>query len=343
MQRKGILLLSTLLLVASFLALLRARTWKANDRWTVPASTGLSGSVVFLVWADNDCLIAGLQGQTVNCYRLGCAQPVWSRDLDGAIEAVAASPDLVFVCSNRIKSPRSDLSILETSDGSARRLVTSEELGKLCGYSFFLPRAIAWLPDPGVLAVANFSDGDPDNICFVDDDLTKIISKATAPGFTTGVSGSPGTLTICEMSNQAHVIDAHSGRHLQHWGKGNSASPVDGAALSNAHGHADGTLALVHDNGGWSDGTVEITSPTKSVSFSSENAHAVTAVDWNHRVIAISGTSKNLVLKTLEGKAVGTIPNACSDRILKVSFSPNGQHVAVMSQTGEVRVFKRPG
>ena len=157
------------------------------------------------------------------------------------------------------------------------------------------------------------------------------------------VSSSPGALTICIMTNQAHVIDAITGRHLQHWGKGNSESPIDGTALSNAHGHADGTLALVHDHGGWSDGTVEITSPASPVTFSSENAHAITAVDWKHRVIAISGTSKNLILKTLDGEPVDTIRNACSERIYKVSFSPDGRHVAVLSQSGELKVFKRPG
>ena len=342
MMKKLLPFAAFIVLLFAVAAMLRNRPWKPGDSWRTPAAGERIGSEEFLVWIDNDHLVAGLPGRTITCYQLGNVDPLWKRTLDGSVEMVAASPDQVFACVGPVASPESHLLVLDATTGKTVRTVTGDEIEKLCGYSYFLPGGIAWLATPGALALVNAGDENEDNVCFLDKELSKVIGRAKAPDHTTGVSTSPGAITVCKMTNQVHVIEAATGHHIKHWGKGNADSAIDARALSSAHGHGDGTLVLVHDNGGWSDGDVAITSAKSPSKFSSGNAHAVTAVDWNHRLVAISGTSKNITLKTLAGKSVAKLENACSERIHIVAFSPAGNHVAALSQAGELKVFDRP-
>ena len=58
MAKKGILLLGILLVLAGIAASFLGKTWKAGDRWTAPAGANGFRSDEYLVWSNNDRLIA---------------------------------------------------------------------------------------------------------------------------------------------------------------------------------------------------------------------------------------------------------------------------------------------
>lgn len=319
------------------------RSWREVGAWSTPERQARIGSGEFLCWAGADHLVACLPGPTLTCFRLGREAPLWTREFPGTVEAVAANREMVFVMvSGRPGIDGTRLLTLARDSGETTRSLGEDQLSALLQVPFIIPSGLAWLDDPGVLAVVNSPGEEGANVFFLAPDLKTVRAKARAADYTAELSCSPGALTLCKMTNQAHVIDARSGRHLLHWGRGNTTSAIDATFLSNAHGHPDGTLVLVHDHGGWVPGEVTVHKDAEEITFGSENHHAVTDVDWDNRLIALSGTSRAVVLKSFEGETLATMKEACAERIQVVRFAPGGQQLAVLSQDGEVRVLRRP-
>jgi len=62
-------------------------------------------------------------------------------------------------------------------------------------------------------------------------------------------------------------------------------------------------------------------------------------VDFERSLLALTGTSENLLITNFKGESLAEFKNAAEGRILAVKFSPNGKFIAVGSRDNTVRVF----
>ena len=115
---------------------------------------------------------------------------------------------------------------------------------------------------------------------------------------------------------------------------------IDAAFLSNLR-HAGNHVILTQDHG-WTNGKVFVhgIDTGESISFDARNGHIEIAVDFARQRIALTGTSRSLVITDFAGKLIAQSNNVADQRILAVDISPSGRYVVVGGVDTTLSVFE---
>jgi WD40 repeat protein len=163
---------------------------------------------------------------------------------------------------------------------------------------------------------------------------------------------SDGDISDMSASENGKYITTHSSSRIRIWdiskkleifktGDGKRVA-IDVPFISNSAFDGKNTLVYSIDNS-WATGTIHIhdTGTNKEIAcFNSMNGHLAMDINFNDSIIALSGTSKHLILADFQGRDIAHQTNASNSRIHTVNFSPDGSRIAIGGEAGTLIIFK---
>ncbi|MEK7951712.1 hypothetical protein [Luteolibacter soli] len=312
---------------------------KADFKVAGKAGDGSGGHYDKVVWVpteDDRVVIVTAGNKMVQAFDVVSGKERWRAVYDRSIVAMTSNMAHVYVA-------------LEAGAGdgveSIRRVdvATGKDATPKGMLQPFLPRAMLWMPMAGGLCVVTQAE-----VWIYSQDLTGVEARIPYEGSGYPEVTSDGkTILLWERGGRCRVI----------WpGAGGSATAAltgkwrevaddkivtDAPFLSNAFYETGGGMVRVIDNS-WSTGRIYFhASPVKEAREEpSENGHAIAAVDWSRKRVAVSGTSKNLLLFTTAGERQLEMRDAVRSRTYSMAFSPGGKWLAALGEDGSVRVFE---
>jgi hypothetical protein len=178
-------------------------------------------------------------------------------------------------------------------------------------------------------------------------DLLSVAKKIPYSGRLPIVTSDGKSVLLAERTGNCTLVDLKAGsiEHIHgppNKGEDNSVA-IDAPFLSNAFHSSSGPLIRIIDNS-WATGRIYFHRTLKDAAIEkdSKNGHAVAGVHWPTQRLAVSGTSKNLLLFSATGEALGEVDGATTERTYAVAFSPSGSRIATLSSDGRIKVFSAP-
>lgn len=293
-------------------------------------------SIADVTWATDSVLIATAGNRRIQAFDPNSGKELWKKEFEKSINAVTCHTDHVFVVLDASYPNRDAESIrrIEVATGVdatpkgipqpflAEALVWSRELMQLC----VLEHEALWIYSADLLSVSQ---------------------KIPYSGRLPIVTSDGKSVLLAEMTGSCALIDlkAASIRHIHgppNKGDDNMVA-IDAPALSNAFHSSGGPLIRIIDNS-WATGAIYFHSTPESpaIEMDSKNGHAVAAVHWPSQRLAVSGTKKNLLLFSTDGKVLGEIEGATTARTYSIAFSPSGSKIATLSSDGQIKIFSAP-
>jgi len=302
-----------------------------------PFSDRHSGAVAQVCWATEEILIATGWNRMIQAFDATSGKELWRKEFPKSIEAITSNAQHVFVA--LASFPREG-----EEDESIRRIDVNTGMDSTPPSipQPFLPHALIWNDELDVLSVLN-----DEELWIYSPDLQSVQTRIPYAGSLPFVSQAGKFILIAEGTGSCTLIDlaAASASHVHgppNKGQDNTIA-IDAPFLSNAFAAGDGRLIRVVDNS-WATGRVYFhPDPTAEPrEIDSENGHAVAAVHWPTKRLAVSGTEKNLILFSTSGDRLGSVRHAATDRVYSLDFSPSGARIAALSSDAVVKIFDAP-
>jgi len=162
---------------------------------------------------------------------------------------------------------------------------------------------------------------------------------------------SEGSVTVRPTRNGSNILTLSHANNIRIWSLDQTreifkmgedkVAAIDAPFTSNAVFDGDKTLVYSIDNS-WATGRVyvyDIQKKKEEARFNSRNGHLEMDVDFTTSRIALTGTSKSLTLVDFSGRVLAERKNAADQRVVAVSFSPDGNRLALGSWDNTVRIF----
>jgi len=294
------------------------------------------GHVNFVTWLDADTLAYAGESGFVKCYTLAKRSEQWERTLNVKISQLAAGKGHLFLLDED-----GGIHVLAGSTGENVKQLDSKGIATLAGADFLIPNSIAWVPGRNALLVSTYSREYGDNSFLLDGQSFQLLARAK----------SEGSVTVRPTRNGSHILTLSHANNIRIWSLDQTreifkmgedkVAAIDAPFTSNAVFDGDKTLVYSIDNS-WATGRVyvyDIQKKKEEARFNSRNGHLEMDVDFTTSRIALTGTSKSLTLVDFSGRVLAERKNAADQRVVAVSFSPDGNRLALGSWDNTVRIF----
>ena len=286
-----------------------------------------------VAWAAEDILVATSGNRMIQAFDANSGTEKWRKEFSDDVCAIACSKSHVFVVldgSTLAESKSDRIRRFESQSGEDQ---TPPGIPQP-----FLPDAMAWIEETDSICVL-MNEG----IWIYSSDLQNVIRKVAYEG-NPFFSAAGGFALLAERGGSCTLADLTAGTTTTVHGTphvtGSSMIAIDAPFLSNAFADGKGKLIRVVDNS-WSTGSVAFHKDrtSKPTTVDSGNGHAIAAVHWPTRRLAVSGTEQNLLLFDTSGKRLTKIGNAVTERTYAMAFSPSGSKIATLGSDGGIKVF----
>lgn len=294
--------------------------------------------VNFVAWIDDDTMVFAGESGFIKCYSVREKSERWAKTIDAKIRQLDAGNGRLFLL-----DAGDTVHVLAAAKGETVKRLGRKDLEAIAGADFLIPNNLAWVPGRNALMVSMAAEGYGDNSFLLDGESFKLLGRVGSDGFVTDV---------CVTRDGSHVVARSHADTIRIWSMGEAREVfkmgkgkgivIDGEFISNATFDGKGTLVYSVDNS-WATGTVhlhDIRQGKEIARFDSRNGHLEMDVDFASSRIALTGTSKELVIVGFDGRPVGARKNASDQRIVAVKFSPDGRRVAVGSWDTTARIFE---
>ena len=227
-------------------------------------------------------------------------------------------------------------------DGVERDFQTREHFSDGRGVPYLVPYRVTWVPVAQKLLVFT-SDANGGNGLLLDgesfengatiqtEDFVKRCSTDCSGRFVVTVSG----------RDNVHIWDTKAAKEIFECGQ-NKVPAVDAPFISNAMFDGDRVLIYTVDNS-WGTGTVvvqDVLANQEKARFNSRNGHVVMDVDFAHKRVALTGTERRLSVLDFSGNLFADKGSVTFQRNAAISFSPDGNLLAVGSWDNTIRIFE---
>jgi WD40 repeat protein len=300
-------------------------------------SSAWDGHVNFLLWNDPNTIIYAGEKGFLKCHNVSANTEVWTQRLDCKIRNIAGGVKSLFLLDDK-----GILIVLSAKDGIINKTLSREDIAKTVGISFVILNNMAYIHDTNQLVLCGSSNQYGSNSYILDGLNLKHIKTMDTDGFVKHVNTSPSGehIVTLSMNNYIRIWSLLDNHEIFKLGEG-KGSPIDAPFMSNSQYDGKDTLVYSIDNS-WSTGTVHvynINEKKEIASFDSRNGHLEMDVDYVNKRIALTGTTKNLVLTDFSGQLLSEVKAAAEQRIVVVKFSPDYSRLAIGSWDNTVRVF----
>jgi WD40 repeat protein len=292
-----------------------------------------------LMWLDANRFVDAAELGLIQCYDLSRKAILWSKQMGGKIEGISTCGRRVFVHVVTVESEI--IYALDAIDGSIKAQITGDALAENLGLEYLRIGSIDWVPQRQWLVVS-ISAYPQDIHVIIDGQTSKILKNPLAAKLTRQVQASDsGSHLVGLEGNQIRIWDTATGQEIYKIGS-SKRSAVDLPFVSNVAFGSKNTLVYCVDNS-WATGrvvVVDVARKKELARFDSLNGHAKMAVDFKHQRIALAGTSPGLTIMDFTAKKLAQIKDAFKRRILSITLSPDGRHLALGGWDKAVHVFE---
>lgn len=294
------------------------------------------GSCEQVIWATDSVLIATAWNQRIQAFDANSGKELWSSEFEKGIDAVTCNSDHVFVALDA-SYPHNDAESIRRLEVATGADSTPKGIPQP-----FLVQALVWSTELKVLCALEH-----EALWIYSADLLSVARKIPYSGSLPIVTSDGKSVLLAERTGSCALVDLKAGSIGHIYGppnKGeNNSVATDAPFLSNAFHSSGGSLIRIIDNS-WVTGRIDFHSTLKDAAIEkdSKNGHAVAGVHWPTQRLAVSGTTKNLLLFSTTGEALGEVQGATTERTYAVAFSPSGSRIATLSSDGRIKVFSAP-
>jgi hypothetical protein len=289
------------------------------------------------MWVDEaeQVVIATMWNRQVQAFDVKSGKERWKVEYDREIDAMTCNKAYVYVA---LDGRGEDGESIRQVDAETGRDVTPKGIPQPA-----ITRDMFW--GPGGLCVVTF-----DEVWIYSPDLKEVATRipyreSLGEGAFPQMSSDGETILLREHGGRCSVVDPKARAVARLTGKwkeaGRGEIGMDAPFLSNAFYETGKEMVRVMD-GGWGTGKIYFhESPVKEAKVvDSENMHAIAAVDWRRKRVAVSGTSEGLSVYTTSGEKLVGMKEAVSARTYAMAFSMFGKRLATLGEDGGVRVFE---
>ncbi len=289
-----------------------------------------------ILWARDSVLVVTARNKQVQAIDPSSGKELWGKRFDKSIKAITCNNDHVYIALESSISYEDAESIrrLDVANG-----VDSTPKGIP---QPFLVQALVWSPELKALCILEH-----EALWIYSSDLISVARRVPYSGSLPIVTSDGKSVLLAEDTGSCNLIDLKAGSiehiHGPLHKAGDNMTAMDAPFLSNAFHSSGGPLIRIIDNS-WATGRIYFQSTPKdgAIEKDSKNGHAVAAMHWPTKRLAVSGTEKNLLLFSATGTALGEIRGATTERTYALSFSSSGSKIATLSSDGRIKVFDVP-
>ena len=302
----------------------------------------------FAEWINDSEIVTFTRDFQLSRIDIATKKKAWSRSWKNEIcDFCVSQSGMIGLVSNGDRTGPSVI-LVDATDGSTALSKTSDELAKLSGLPFFIPSRITIHPVNGQVLVSNFSTHFWDNAYIFDPKLNSVEKRLgidstpkkiafTRNGERLTILADTDVLNVRSVEQNADVFFA--GKRISEPRKGISFT-IDAPVYSNAIHDGRDLIVYSRDNS-WGTGSIYIhrLSTKKTIEFDGLNGHIVMDVDFANERIAVSGTSKDIVIFDFSGNRIAKAKNPTGERYFQLRYSPNGGKLMVCNDEDHVWIF----